>query len=119
MKAVDDSDRRVAHLLQRAVVGEVAGSDDPDACLLEPALFIALDERDRLAARRQKHEYRFRLAVLDSLQKRREVRIGERRSNAVDDLSSCGLEGLDECRLRIDAGAKIGNQRENALDAVL
>src|SRR5439155_26307977 len=103
VEAGDQAERGLAHRLQHAVVGEIAGGDDADAGLLETAFLVTLDERDRLAARRKKDEDRFRPGVLDALQERREVGIDERRPDAVDDLATRSLERLDKRRLGVDA----------------
>ena len=89
-------ERRLAHRLQHAVVGDVARADQLDPRLLEAPLFVALDEADRLAARRQEHEYRFRLRVLDALKIGREIRVLQRRPHAVYHLAAGRLERLDE-----------------------
>jgi hypothetical protein len=88
--------RCIAHRFEHAVVGEVAGRDDLDAGLLEPALLVALDEGDRLAARREEHEDRLRIRVLGALDERRELGILQWRAHAADDLAAARLEVLHE-----------------------
>src|SRR5207248_6940305 len=106
VEAGDQSQRRLAHRLQHAIVGEIARGDDLDTGLLESALLVTLDERDGLTARREEHENRFGPRVLDPLQKRREVGVLQGRAYAVDDLSVGSLERLDERRFRVHARAE-------------
>src|SRR5439155_11293026 len=98
-------------------VGQVARRNDLDACLLEPALLVALDDGDRLASRRKKNEHRFGPGILHALQERREIGVSERRADAIYDLTSGRLERLDERAFSVDPGAEIGHQRERPLDA--
>ncbi len=119
VEARDETERPLAHRLQHAVVGQVAGADQLDTRLLQTALLVPLDEGDRLAPRRDEHEHRLRLRVLDSLQIRREVRVLQRRAHAVDHLAAGGLERLHECALGVDAGTVVGYERVGALDPVL
>ena len=60
-----------------------------------------------------------RLDVSDALQERREVGIGERQADQLDDLAADLEESGFERRLGIDAGHAFNHQGDNPLSAVL
>ena len=72
----DGADDRVAHVVEKIVVGDVARADDLDAGLVE-ALLGKLPDEGAALSRGHEDEDRIGLVVGRALQERREVRIGQ------------------------------------------
>src|SRR5215471_6731420 len=81
----DDAEHLVAHVVEAVVGCQVAWPDDLDARAGETAFGELFGEDRRLRARKV-DEGRVRLEVADALQERREVRVGERDADRLDDL---------------------------------
>ena len=112
------AERRIAHVGELVVVGDVAGGDQADARLVEAALGEFLHEGRALAGR-QEDEQGFGRVVLHPLQERREVGGLERRADLLDDLAAALLEHVAEPFLGVVAGAVVGDQRHDLVDVVL
>ncbi|MEA2927910.1 MAG: branched-chain amino acid transport system substrate-binding protein, partial [Hyphomicrobiales bacterium] len=89
------ADHGVAHIRQQVVIGDVAGADQLDAGLVEPALDELLDEGDALSGGHE-DELRIGLRIGGALQERRDVRVRERHADRGGDLPAAGREGIDE-----------------------
>ena len=102
----DDAEHDVALPRQLVVVGQIAGADDPDIGLVEPALDELARERAALLAG-EIDECSVRREVAHALQERREVRIGERHLQFLDHLPAAGREGVDERGFGLRAGRPV------------
>ncbi len=74
------ADHRIAHAVEQIVIHDVAGADDLDAGLVEPALDELFDEGAALPGGNE-DEDRVGLLVGRALQERREIGIGERKAD--------------------------------------
>ena len=113
---VDHAQRHVAHVVELVVVGHVAGGDQPDAGLVQPALGELLHE-GRALARGQEDEQRVGLGVAHLLQHGREVGRAQRRAQLVEHLAAVERDAVGEVLLGVDARAVVGHQRDDLLDA--
>ena len=106
----DDAKQRVAGGRQIVVIGDVARSDELDAGFFQPALGELLGEGSSLAGR-HKDEQRVGLEIVGALQERREVRIGERHFERIEDLAAALGEVTAQrpCRLRRRAPSRTGS----------
>jgi hypothetical protein len=95
----DNAEKRVARCRQIVVIDDVARADELDARFVEPALGELPRERAGLSGRHE-NEQRIGLQIVRPLQERREVRIGERHFQRVEDLAAA----LGEIRLEDFAG---------------
>src|SRR5882762_2615691 len=114
----DGAKRSIPHAVQEIVVHDVAGADHSDARFVAPALGILLHEVAALP-RRHEHEHGVGLGILHPLQEWREVGIGQRYLDLLDDLAAAGGKVLLEEVQRVVAGSVIRRQGCYFLDAVL
>ena len=108
----------VADVGEKIVIGDVAGSDQLDARLVEPALDELFHE-DGAEARRHEHEHRVRLVVGHALEERREVRVLQRHADLLGDRAAALFEGVAEPFLGVDARSVVGDDGDDLLDPVL
>ena len=107
----------VAHVVQGVVVGEVAGTEQPDPRLVEPALDELPHQRGRLTGR-DEHEKAVGRRVARPLQERCEIRVLQRNSQRFDHLPTRPGKAVLEEGLGIVAGSEIGNHADDFLHAV-
>src|SRR6185295_4760856 len=74
----NDAERRVTHVLDRALVGYLPRANDFDLARIDTAFGERLAERGRLSTARNEYENRFRIEILRALHERGKVGIGYR-----------------------------------------
>ena len=112
------TEHRVAHAGKVVVIDDIAGADQLDAGLIEPALRELLGERARLPGRHE-HEQRVRIEIARPLQEWREIRIGERHLDRVQDLPARLREVVGEYGGGFGARRPIGLDDDHFLAAIL
>ena len=83
----DGAERGIPHVVEQVVVHDVAGTDDPDAALVEAALGKLLHEIAALAAGHE-HEHGVGFGILHALQERREIGIHQGHLDLLDDFTA-------------------------------
>ena len=117
MEARHDAKRRIAHRLEHAIIGQVAGRNDLDPSLGETAFLVTADEGDGLTTRRKEHEDRLRVGVAGALNERREFGVLKRHAHRADNFATGGGERFDESTFGINTGSEVGHEDEHTLDA--
>src|SRR6266567_896333 len=109
VKGRDETERGVAHDLQRVLLGDFALAQNAGLLRIDAEIHERLAEGRRLRAAGDEYEHRLRIEVFRALHEREKIRIDHRNAHRTDDLAAGLLERALERPLGVVPGTVVRN----------